>query len=130
VEDHCRALRRVLRVGAPGQSYNIGGNSERTNLEVVHAICATVDRLDPGLPHAPCTRLIRFVPDRPGHDRRYAMDTAKIRRELGWSPEQDFETGLEATVKWYLNHSAWVERVSSGAYRRERLGLPRESAGA
>ncbi len=126
VEDHCRALRLVLEKGTPGQVYNIGGNCERTNLEVVHAIVAIVDRLRPNLPHAPCSSLIRFVEDRPGHDRRYAIDAGRIRRELGWRPEQQFESGLELTIAWYLQNNRWVERVASGEYRRERLGLRQE----
>jgi dTDP-glucose 4,6-dehydratase len=123
VEDHCHAIRRVLEAGAPGQTYNIGGKSERANIDVVHALCDTVDRLRPGLPHAPCRSLITYVKDRPGHDRRYAIDTSKIERELGWQPAQAFEAGLERTVRWYLDHPQWVERVTSGKYRRERLGL-------
>ncbi len=123
VEDHVTALRTVLRRGVPGQVYNIGGNCERTNLQVVRAICETVDRLCPGLPHSPCSNLITFVEDRPGHDRRYAIDASKIHRELGWQPTQDFESGLEETVRWYLDNSRWVQRVISGTYRRERLGL-------
>ncbi|MBX6313306.1 MAG: dTDP-glucose 4,6-dehydratase [Isosphaeraceae bacterium] len=123
VEDHCRALRLVLDRGRPGETYNIGGDCERTNLQVVKAICGAVDTLRPGLPHAPCASLIRFVQDRPGHDRRYAIDTTKIRRELGWRPREDFESGLARTVRWYLDHPGWVERVTSGKYRRERLGL-------
>ncbi len=123
VEDHCRAIRKVLEAGAPGQTYNIGGNSERANIDVVHAICDTVDRLRPGLEHAPCRNLITYVKDRPGHDRRYAIDTTKIARDLGWKPLQDFETGLEHTVRWYLENAAWVEGVTSGKYRRERLGV-------
>lgn len=123
VEDHCRAIRTVLDKGVPGETYNIGGNCERTNLEVVKAICATVDRLHPGLAHAPCSSLLTFVEDRPGHDRRYAIDAGKIRRELGWRPEHEFESGLELTVKWYLENTEWVQRVTSGEYRRERLGL-------
>lgn len=123
VDDHCRAIRRVLAQGRPGEVYNIGGNCERTNLEVVHAICAAVDRLRPGLPHAPSASLIRFVPDRPGHDRRYAIDTTKIERELGWRPEETFETGLVRTVRWYLDNPPWIQRVASGEYQRERLGL-------
>jgi dTDP-glucose 4,6-dehydratase len=123
VEDHCAAIQRVLEAGRTGQTYNIGGACERTNLEVVEAICATVDALRPGLPHAPCRSLVTHVADRPGHDRRYAMDTTKIERELGWRPREDFESGLERTVRWYLDHPQWVERVTSGSYRRERLGL-------
>ncbi|MBU4273959.1 MAG: dTDP-glucose 4,6-dehydratase [Planctomycetes bacterium] len=126
VEDHCRALWRVLTAGRPGETYNIGGNCERKNLDVVEIICRTVDELRPGLPHAPCCSLIAFVPDRPGHDRRYAIDAGKIRRELGWQPEHDFASGIRRTVKWYLDNPQWVSRVASGAYRRERLGLLRE----
>lgn len=123
LEDHCRAIRTALDKGVPGETYNIGGNCERTNLDVVKAICATVDRLHPGLAHAPCSSLLTFVEDRPGHDRRYAIDAGKIRRELGWRPEHEFESGLELTVKWYLENTEWVQRVTSGEYRRERLGL-------
>jgi dTDP-glucose 4,6-dehydratase len=123
VEDHCRALLRVLDAGSPGEVYNIGGNCERTNLEVVETLCRTVDALRPGLAHAPCRSLVTFVADRPGHDRRYAIDTSKIERELGWAPREDFASGLERTVRWYLDHPDWVGRVTSGTYRRERLGL-------
>jgi dTDP-glucose 4,6-dehydratase len=123
VEDHCRAIRKVLFGGMPGEVYNIGGSCERTNLEVVQAICATVDRLRPGLPHAPSSSLVTFVKDRPGHDRRYAIDSTKIRTDLGWRPLQSFESGLELTVQWYLENAAWIERVHNGGYRRERLGL-------
>ena len=123
VEDHCEALRRVLEAGRPGQTYNIGGNCEQRNVDVVETICRVVDQLRPGLPHAPCRKLIRFVTDRPGHDRRYAIDAAKIENELGWRPAHDFESGLGATVAWYLENPEWVERVQSGKYRRERLGL-------
>lgn len=126
VEDHCRALWRVLTAGRLGETYNIGGNCEQKNIDVVKAICRTVDELRPGLPHAPCGSLITFVRDRPGHDRRYAIDAGKIRRELGWQPEHDFASGIRRTVKWYLDNPQWVSRVASGAYRRERLGLPRE----
>jgi dTDP-glucose 4,6-dehydratase len=123
VEDHCRALWRVLTAGRPGETYNIGGNCEQKNLDVVQAICRIVDELRPGLPHAPCSSLIKFVRDRPGHDRRYAIDAAKIRRELGWQPEHDFASGMRRTVQWYLDNPKWVARVASGEYQRERLGL-------
>jgi dTDP-glucose 4,6-dehydratase len=123
VEDHCQALRLVLRRGIPGETYNIGGNCERTNLDVVHAICRLVDELRPGLPHRPCSSLVTRVADRPGHDRRYAIDAGKIRRELGWTPQHDFEAALAATVAWYIENPTWVKRVATGAYRRVRLGL-------
>jgi dTDP-glucose 4,6-dehydratase len=123
VEDHCRAILRVLEAAKPGETYNIGGNAEHTNLEVVHAICDAVDALRPNLPHAPCRSLLNFVKDRPGHDRRYAIDASKIERELGWRPRENFESGLRRTVEWYLNNDEWVERVASGKYRGERLGL-------
>jgi len=115
VDDHCEALLRVLDAGRPGETYNVGGGNERTNIETVRAICQALDELIPGT--APRTRLIRHVADRPGHDRRYAIDAAKIRRELGWEPRTRFEDGLRATVAWYLDNGAWVERVRSGAYR-------------
>jgi dTDP-glucose 4,6-dehydratase len=123
VADHCRALRCVLGKGRPGETYNIGGDCQRTNLQVVQAICQMVDQLRPGLPHAPCASLITFVQDRPGHDRRYAIDPTKIQQELGWRPQCDFTSGLRQTVQWYLDNPRWVQRVSSGAYQRERLGL-------
>lgn len=126
VGDHCRAIRTVLRQGAPGQVYNVGGDCERTNLSVVQEIAAIVDRLRPGLPHAPCSSLITYVKDRPGHDRRYAIDASKIHGELGWEPQESFATGLEKTIRWYLDNPAWVEGVTTGKYRRERLGLGNE----
>jgi dTDP-glucose 4,6-dehydratase len=118
VDDHCLALRAVLDRGRPGESYNIGGRCERTNLEVVHAICAALDTLAPesdGRRHA---ELITHVTDRRGHDRRYAVDNAKIARDLGWEPRVDFEQGILQTVQWYLDHQDWVESVTSGSYRR------------
>lgn len=123
VEDHCRALRLVLQQGRPGQSYNIGGDCEQFNIDLVEQIAALVDRLRPDLPHRPCRQLIRFVADRPGHDRRYAIDSAKV-RGLGWAPTHSFAEALEQTVRWYIDHRAWAERVTLGKYRRERLGLP------
>jgi dTDP-glucose 4,6-dehydratase len=127
VEDHCHAIRAVLERGTPGEVYNIGGDSERTNLEVVKAICAAVDRLPTKLPHDSCEGLITYVKDRPGHDLRYAIDASKIRNELGWRPLQDFESGLQKTVQWYFENSRWLERVTSGVYRGERLGLAKHT---
>jgi dTDP-glucose 4,6-dehydratase len=126
VEDHCRAIHTVLEKGKPGEVYNIGGECERTNLEVVQAICSCIDELCPDLPHRPTSQLLTFVQDRPGHDRRYAIETSKIRSELGWSPSVTFEEGLKRTITWYLHHLPWVESVSSGRYSRERLGLTRQ----
>ena len=123
VEDHCRAIERVLQAGIPGEVYNVGGNSEKTNLEVVHTLCAVLDELVPDSPRRPHADLIQFVTDRPGHDRRYAIDAGKLQRELGWRPEETFETGLRRTVQWYLEHRAWVQRVMDGSYRGERLGV-------
>jgi dTDP-glucose 4,6-dehydratase len=116
VADHCEAIRVVLERGRPGETYNIGGNSERRNLDVVHALCDTLQAL---APRAGGYRgLIRFVTDRPGHDRRYAIDASKIRRELGWQPRETFESGLERTIAWYLAHGEWVAQVKSGQYRQ------------
>ena len=115
VDDHCEALRRVLEAGRPGETYNVGGGNERSNLHVVRAICRILDELEPAA--TPREELISFVPDRPGHDRRYAIDAAKIRAELGWAQRIRFEEGLRDTVRWYLANAAWVERVRSGAYR-------------
>jgi dTDP-glucose 4,6-dehydratase len=116
VGDHCAAIREVIARGRLGETYNIGGNAERRNLEVVHALC---DALDAARPRPGGYRsLIQFVQDRPGHDRRYAIDAAKIRRELGWSPRETFETGLARTVRWYLDNAEWVAQVRSGEYRQ------------
>ncbi|MBN2216891.1 MAG: dTDP-glucose 4,6-dehydratase [Pirellulales bacterium] len=123
VEDHARAVRRVLEAGTPGEVYNVGANCRRSNLDVVRAVCRTVDELCPDLPQRPCESLIQLVEDRPGHDRDYSIDAAKISRELGWSPREDFESGLRKTVRWYLDHQDWVGRVTDGTYRLQRLGL-------
>ncbi|HEY0720128.1 MAG TPA: dTDP-glucose 4,6-dehydratase [Gammaproteobacteria bacterium] len=117
VDDHARALRLVLEKGRLGETYNIGGHNERTNLQVVHAICALLDEMVPGSAHKPHTNLITYVKDRPGHDQRYAIDAGKIERELGWRPQETFESGLRKTVQWYLDNGEWVQGVTSGAYR-------------
>jgi dTDP-glucose 4,6-dehydratase len=123
VEDHAEALVTVLRKGKPGETYNIGGNSERRNIDVVRGICRLLDEMQPDAAHRPHESLIKFVTDRPGHDARYAIDASKISTELGWQPRHDFESGLRNTVRWFLDNRGWWERVMSGAYRGERLGL-------
>jgi dTDP-glucose 4,6-dehydratase len=128
VGDHCRAIRAVLDRGRLGEVYNVGGDSEMKNLDVVHAICNAVDSLRPGLAHAPCKSLITYVKDRPGHDRRYAIDFSKIERELGWRPSLSFNDAIRRTVAWYLEHPAWVANISSGGYRRSRLGLEQSAS--
>ncbi len=123
VEDHCRAILRVLEAGRPGEVYNVGGNSERTNLEVVDALCAVLDDLVPGSSHRPHARLKTFVADRPGHDRRYAIDASKLKRELGWEPAETFASGIRRTVQWYLDNQRWCADVTGGRYDGGRLGL-------
>lgn len=123
VEDHCAAIEAVLDRGVIGECYNVGGDNEQTNIDIVKTICGTVDRLRADLPHAPCESLITYVTDRPGHDRRYAIDASRIQSELGWKPQQDFASGIELTVQWYLENTQWIDRIQSGAYRGERLGL-------
>lgn len=129
VDDHCAGLLRVLEQGRPGQKYNIGGGNERTNLEVVDRLCDALETLRPAATNprihgaASYRDLKTFVPDRPGHDRRYAIDASKVRVELGWAPRHDFERGLRETVAWYLDHRRWCEQVQAGSYNRERLGL-------
>jgi len=117
VADHCDAVRRVLAQGKVGETYNIGGNCEKTNIAVVKTLCALLDELFPDSPHGSHEGLITFIKDRPGHDRRYAMDITKISRELGWQPRESFESGLAKTVRWYMDNSEWVAQVQSGAYR-------------
>jgi dTDP-glucose 4,6-dehydratase len=118
VEDHCRAIRTVLSRGCTGETYNIGGQNEKNNLEIIGAVCALLDQLRPRDTVVPHDRLISFVKDRPGHDRRYAMDIRKIERELDWHPKETFESGIEKTVRWYLENDEWVKDVTSGSYRQ------------
>jgi dTDP-glucose 4,6-dehydratase len=117
VTDHCSAIRRVLEAGQPGETYNIGGWNEKANLDVVNTLCAILDELQPRADGKSYKEQITFVKDRPGHDRRYAIDATKIERELGWKPAETFETGIRKTVRWYLDNQQWVQNVTSGAYR-------------
>nr|MBP7326754.1 GDP-mannose 4,6-dehydratase [Alicycliphilus sp.] len=117
VTDHCSAIRRVLEAGRPGEVYNIGGWNEKTNLQIVHALCELLDELQPRADGQSYRTQITHVTDRPGHDRRYAIDARKIERELGWRPAETFDTGIRKTVAWYLANADWVKNVQSGAYR-------------
>ncbi|WP_342623927.1 dTDP-glucose 4,6-dehydratase [Pseudomonas alkylphenolica] len=125
VEDHARALLKVVSEGKVGETYNIGGHNEQKNIDVVRAICALLEELAPQRPAgvANYAELITFVDDRPGHDQRYAIDASKIERELGWAPEETFETGLRKTVQWYLDNLEWCQRVQDGSYQGQRLGF-------
>jgi dTDP-glucose 4,6-dehydratase len=118
VEDHCDAIRTVLSKGRVGETYNIGGQNEKRNLEIVHTICSVLDELRPNDPVMPHSKLITFVQDRPGHDRRYAIDARKIESELGWRPKETFESGIRKTIDWYLSNDAWIREVTSGNYRQ------------
>ena len=122
VDDHARALRLVLETGKNGETYNIGGHNEKTNLEVVKTICALLDKLVPNSQYVPHVSLITYVADRPGHDVRYAIDADKIAKDLGWLPEETFESGIEKTIHWYLENTKWCQNVQDGSYQRERLG--------
>ena len=124
VDDHADALYKVLTEGSVGETYNIGGHNEKTNLEVVQSLCSILDRLQPVQTNqiSRYSDLIEFVFDRPGHDRRYAIDASKIEKDLNWTPRETFETGLEKTVQWYLNNKIWYSHVLDGSYQRERLG--------
>jgi dTDP-glucose 4,6-dehydratase len=117
VGDHCVAIRTVLQKGVPGETYNIGGWNEKANIDVVHTLCAVLDEMQPSASGAPYAGQIEFVKDRPGHDRRYAIDATRIERELGWKPAETFETGIRKTVRWYLDHAQWLSGVTSGNYR-------------
>jgi len=130
VEDHARALYKVLAEGEVGETYNIGGHNEKQNIEVVLALCELLEELASDNPYsltsdsdAGFKRLITYVEDRPGHDQRYAIDARKIEKELGWKPQETFETGIRKTVEWYLANSDWTRRVQDGSYQRERLGV-------
>jgi dTDP-glucose 4,6-dehydratase len=133
VGDHCSAVRRVLQAGRPGETYNVGGWNEKPNLEIVRTVCQLLDEMRPRAGGASYAAQITFVKDRPGHDRRYAVDARKIERELGWKPAETFETGIRKTIQWYLEHGDWVQRVQSGAYRdwlvAQYAGAPAPRAG-
>jgi dTDP-D-glucose 4,6-dehydratase len=122
VGDHCSAIRRVLEAGRIGETYNVGGNAERENIAVVKTICALLDARRPLADGRARESLITYVKDRPGHDRRYAIDSSKLQNELGWRPSQTFESGIAQTVDWYLANQSWSQRVLDGSYRMERLG--------
>ncbi len=123
VEDHCEALETVLSSGLPGQVYNIGGNNEMSNMQLVKTLCSLLDEMLPDSPHCPHEKLIEFVTDRPGHDMRYAIDAAKIAEQLDWQPKHDFQQGLRKTVGWYLDNQHWCDTVLADDYAGERLGL-------
>jgi dTDP-glucose 4,6-dehydratase len=136
VEDHARALVLVATKGKVGETYNIGGHNEKKNIEVVKTICAVLEELapsknNPNIDSYSCelgntlsySKLIKYVADRPGHDRRYAIDATKIQKELGWTPQETFESGIRKTVQWYLDHQAWCRHVQDGSYQRQRLGI-------
>lgn len=122
VEDHCRAILTVLDKGGLGETYNIGGHNEMANIRIVHTLCALLNELRPRTDGKPYSNQVTYVTDRPGHDRRYAIDAGKIGRELGWLPKETFDTGIRKTVEWYLQNLTWCERITSGKYRQERLG--------
>ncbi len=124
VEDHCRAIETVLAKGRLGEVYNVGGNEERQNIEIVTTVCQILDELRPGA--APKSDLISYVKDRPGHDQRYAIDASKLLNELGWQPKESFASGIRKTIEWYLNHPDWVARVKDGSYQGQRLGQQSE----
>jgi dTDP-glucose 4,6-dehydratase len=123
VEDHCRAIELVLNSGIPGESYNVGGAAARTNIWLVNKLCEILDELLPNSSHRPHNQLIVYVADRPGHDRRYAINFSKLQQKLGWQPQEDIESGLRKTVRWYLDNQSWCQQVSANKYDFERLGV-------
>lgn len=123
VEDHCRAISLVLDKGVPGETYNVGGNAERNNLWLVNQLCAILDELLPTSPNCPHNKLIQFVTDRPGHDRRYAIDFTKLHTQLGWEPQENIDSGLRRTVQWYIDNQAWCQTVTADNYQQQRLGV-------
>lgn len=123
VEDHCQAILKVLKEGVTGEKYNIGGHNEKTNMSIVYTLCDVLDDKSPRADGVSYREQITFVKDRPGHDKRYAIDASKIQKELGWIPQETFETGIIKTVEWYLQNAEWCKRVTDGSYRRERLGI-------
>ncbi len=127
VDDHACALRQVLESGQVGETYNIGGHNEKTNLDVVQSICAILDEMLPDSEHCPHANLITFVADRPGHDQRYAIDATRIDKELNWKPDETFESGLKKTMQWYLQNQTWCSHVQDGSYAGERLGIDKSS---
>ena len=126
VEDHCSALYTVMTKGKLGETYNVGGNCEMQNIEIVDAVCSILDELRPKTDGSKYDSQITFVKDRPGHDRRYAIDASKIKRELGWEPKETFETGIRKTVEWYLENTEWVDDIINGKYQCQRLGLAQD----
>ena len=118
VEDHCEAIWTIMNSGKTGETYNVGGNAEMENILIVQMICDILDEIKPAADGKPRRNLIAFVQDRPGHDRRYAIDFSKLNRELGWSPRESFESGLRKTIEWYLNQKKWVENIKTGAYQK------------
>ena len=123
MEDHCDAINMVLAKGQPGETYNIGGNNEQKNIDIVKQICAILDKLRPRRNGKSYTELISFVTDRPGHDLRYAIDASKIKSELNWEPKIAFEQGLKTTIEWYLDHLDWVKNIQNNTYQQQRLGV-------
>ena len=123
VRDHCDAINCIIKKGVPGETYNIGGHNEMRNIDIVYIICRLLDELSPSDKLSSYTELITYVTDRPGHDLRYAIDASKIERELGWLPQETFETGIRKTVEWYLHNSKWWQDIQAGKYRQQRLGL-------